>query len=157
MKKIIIIFILILSSKNLIAQETKKISFVLVVNEEVISKQSKLTFTLTTDNSTENISALYYPGTLTLNYSDYEKLISIATKSISLRYYDKVYLDNKTNFYDFEIEYQKSWLQDTYNILRFYDLSCKKNKKRFEPLSSTKNYTFELTSPNSTFLRVRKR
>ena len=100
---------------------------------------------------------MYYPGTLTFNYSDYEKLISISTKSISLRYYDTVYLDNKTNFYDFEIEYQKSWLQDTYNILRFYDLSCKKNKKRFEPLSTTKNYTFELTSPNSTFLRVRKR
>jgi hypothetical protein len=157
MKKIIIICFLLLGSKNLLAQEMKNLSFVLVVNDEIISKQSKLTFVITTDNSTENLSAIYYPGTLRLSNSDYEKLISSTTKTIYLKYNDTVYLDGKANYYDFEIEYQKPWLQDTYNILRIYDLSCKKNKKRFEPLSPTKNYTFELTSPNTTFLRVRKK
>ncbi|MCD0465969.1 hypothetical protein [Flavobacterium sp. ENC] len=157
MKKIIIICFLLLITKNLVAQEIKNLSFVLVVNDEIVSIRSKLTFIVTTDISTENLTAIYYPGTLSLNKLDYEKLISPSTKTIYLKYHDTVYIDGKANYYDFEIEYQKGWLQDLYNILRIYDLNCKKNRKKFEALSPTKNYTFELTSPNSTFLRVRKK
>jgi hypothetical protein len=157
MKKIIIICFLLLSSKNLVAQEIKNLSFILVVDDEIISTQSKLTFIITTDTSTEILSALYYPGTLSLSTSDYEKIVSPATKTIYLKYNSTVYLDGKSSYYDFEIEYQKAWLQDLYNILRIYDLNSKKYRKKFEPLSSTKNYTFELSSPNSTFLRVRKK
>lgn len=157
MKKIIIICFLLLSSKNLVAQEIKNLSFVLVVDDQIISTQSKITFIITTDISKENISALYYPGTLVIGKLDYEKLISSSTKTIFLKYYDTIYIDGKAKYYDFEIEYQKAWLQDLYNVLRLYDLNCKKNKKKFEPLSPDKNYTFELTSPNSTFLRVRKK
>lgn len=148
---------LLLSTKNLVAQETKNLSFILVIDDQIISTQSNLTFIVSSDISTENISAQYYPGTLALSKLDYEKLISPSTKAIYLKYRNTVYTDGKSNYYDFEIEYQKGWLQDLYNILRIYDLNCKKNKKKFEPLSPTKNYTFELTSPNSTFLRVRKK
>lgn len=157
MKKIIIICFLLLSSKNLVAQEIQNLSFILVVDDEIINTKSKLTFIITTDTSTENLSALYYPGTLSLSKLDYEKLISPLTKTIYLKYYDTVYVDGKATYYDFEIEYQKAWLQDLYNILRIYDMNSKKNKKKFDPLSSTKNYTFELTSSNTTFLRIRKK
>ncbi|RUT70279.1 hypothetical protein D0817_10695 [Flavobacterium cupreum] len=157
MKKIIVICFLLLSSKNLVAQEIKNLSFILVVDDEIISTKSKLTFIISTDTSTENLPAQYYPGTLSLSKLDYEKLISPATKTIYLKYHDTVYVDGKATYYDFEIEYQKAWLQDLYNILRIYDLNSKKNKKKFDPLSSTKNYTFELTSSNTTFLRIRKK
>ena len=157
MKKIIIICFLLVSSKNLVAQEIQNLSFILVVDDEIISTKSKITFIITTDTSTENLSALYYPGTLSLSKLDYGKLISPLTKTSYLKYYDTVYVDGTATYYDFEIEYQKGWLQDLYNILRLYDLNSKKFKKKFAPLSSTKNYTFELTSPNSTFLRIRKK
>ncbi|MFH6988659.1 hypothetical protein ACHRVW_13030 [Flavobacterium collinsii] len=157
MKKIFIMCFLLLSTKNLVAQETKNLSFILVVDDQIVSTQSNLTFIVTSDISTENISAQYYPGTLVLKKLDYEKIISPFTKTIYLKYRNTVYIDGKSNYYDFEIEYQKSLLQDLYNILKIYNLNCKKYKKKFEPLSPTKNYTFEITSPNSTFLRVRKK
>lgn len=158
MKKIVVICLLFLSSNILIAQEElKSLNFVLVVNDEIVSKISKLTFIITTDVSTENITAKYCPGELSFNSSDYKKIISNETKSIYLKYSDIVYIDGKASNYNFEFEYQKKWLQDLYNILRIYDLTTKKNKNKFEPLSKNKNYTFELTSPNETFLRVRKK
>ncbi len=157
MKNIILICFLLLGSKNLFAQEMKNLSFILVVNDEIVNKKSKLTFIIITETSTETLSALYYPGTLALDNFDYEKLISPTTKTIYLKYHDTVYVNGKANYYDYEIEYQKVWLQDLYNILRIYDLNCKKYRRKFEPLSQTKNYTFELMSTNSTFLRVRKK
>lgn len=157
MKKLIFTYFLLLSLNNILAQEIKSLSFVLVVDDEIITKQSRLSFTVITDTSTDTVYAKYFPGTLSMSILDYEKLVSPNVKSVLLKYSDSVYIDGKENKYDFQIEYQKKWLQDLYNILKFYNLNCKKNKKKFKPLSENKNYTFELISPNLTLLRIRKR
>jgi hypothetical protein len=57
---------------------------------------------------------------------------------------------------NFVIEYNKIWLQDLYNILRLYNLEEGKYKNKIEPLSKSKNYTFEVESSRGQMLRVRK-
>lgn len=158
MKYIYILFFFLFMIPNDIfgQEENKNISFILVIDDEIISTSVGITFYINSENSNEKISATYYPGTLLMKKSDYEKLISTETKTIYLRYFGTIYTNGKENYNDFEIEYNKNWLQDTYNILRFYNLDKTKYKKRYEPLSKEKNYTFELSSPNTTLLRVKR-
>ncbi|HFG0566835.1 TPA: hypothetical protein ACGFUW_002625 [Flavobacterium psychrophilum] len=154
---ILILFFLVTPNYMFGQEKNKNISFILVIDDEIVSTSVEITFYLNSENSTEKVSATYYPGTLSMSKSDYEKIISTETKSIYLKYFGTIYTNGKQNYYDFEIEYNKIWLADTYNILRFYNLDKKKYKKLYEPLSKQKNYTFELSSPNNTFLRIRKR
>lgn len=154
---ILILFIFITPNYILGQENNKNISFILVIDDEIISTSVGITFYINSENSEERISATYYPGTLSMSKSDYEKITSTETKTIYLRYFGTIYTNGKENYNDFEIEYNKNWLNDTYNILRFYNLDKAKYKKRYEPLSNKKNYTFEVSSPNTTFLRVKNR
>jgi len=151
------LFFSLLGFNNILAQEkTKTISFVLVVDGEVLNANTNITFLINSENSEDKILATYYPGTLSLSQADYEKLISDNTKSMYLRYNQSNYTNGKINSCDFLIEYNKIWIQDTYNILRLYNLGKGKYKNKIEPLSKTKNYTFEVESSRGQMLRVRK-
>lgn len=142
---------------NIEAQEKNKtMSFVLVVDGEVINANVNITFLINSENSEDKILATYYPGTLSMSQTDYEKLISDNTKNVYLRYYQNNYINGKMNDCNFVIEYNKIWIQDKYTILRLYNLERGKYKNKIEPLSKTKNYTFEVESSRGQMLRVRK-
>jgi len=145
-------------SSNIVAQEkNKRLSFVLVIDGEVLNANTNITFLINSENSEDKILATYFPGTLTISQSDYEKLISDSTKKIYLKYSSNIFINGKSNYCDFEIEYNKIWLQDSFNILRLYNLGKGKYKNKFEPLSTTKNYTFEVESSRGQMLRIKKR
>lgn len=144
------LFFSLLGFNNILAQEKNKtISFVLVVDGEVLNANTNITFLINSENSGDKILATYYPGKLSLSQADYEKLISDDTKSMYLRYNQSNYTNGKINSCDFLIEYNKIWIQDIYNILRLYNLEKGKYKNKIEPLSKTKNYTFEVESSRS--------
>lgn len=158
MKNLFLLFCYSLFSFHSIVaqQKNKTISFVLVIDDEVLNANVNITFLVNSENSHDKILATYYPGTLSLNKEDYEKLISDNTKSIYLKYYQNNYINGKKKSCDFVIEYNKIWLQDLYNILRLYNLEEGKYKNKIEPLSKSKNYTFEVESSRGQMLRVRK-
>ncbi|HEU4788960.1 MAG TPA: hypothetical protein VFS71_04685 [Flavobacterium sp.] len=153
---ILCICLLCFTNITMAQEKNKTISFILVVDGEVLNANVSITFLIGSENSDDKIFATYYPGTLSMSQADYEKLISDHTKSFYLKYYQNNYVNGKLNYCDFVIEYNKIWLQDTYNILRLYNLEKGKYKNKIEPLSKTKNYTFEVESSNGQMLRVRK-
>jgi hypothetical protein len=151
-------FLLFLSNNKINAQDGKKeISFILVINDEILGTSANLTFTIKTETTTEIIKSNYSPGKLTMDKLDFDKLMSSSTKTIYLRYFGTVYLNSKSNYYDFEIEYQKPWLDSSFNILRLYDLSITKYKKLYDPLSKDKNYTFNLDFGGGQMIHIRKK
>jgi hypothetical protein len=93
MKNLFLLFCYSLFSfHTIVAQEKNKtITFVLVIDDEVC----KYYFLVNSENSHDKILATYYPGTLSLNKEDYEKLISDNTKSIYLKYYQNNYINGK--------------------------------------------------------------
>ena len=59
--------------------------------------------------------------------------------------------------YNYEIEIGKNWFEQTFVILKIYNLDKKKYKKRLAPLSKDKKYTFDLETSEGQMIRVRKR
>lgn len=110
-----------------------------------------------TSGAAYKINSNYHPGNLSIDASDFSKMVSDSVKSMSLEftYYD--HGNKKQEVYSYKIELKKSWLNDAYIILKVYNLNKKKYKKVFEPIEVGKNYTFELDSPSHTFKRIRKK
>lgn len=155
--KILIIVVLTFFFNKIYAQEdTKSLDFIIVVDGEIFDHYTKFNIVRYHKGQIDKLLVNYWPGNLSIKKSDYENLISKETDSILLYIEDNRYINGKQNENSYEIEIKKPWLQDYYNILRIYNLNNKKNKG-LEPLSKDKNYTFELSSPSHTFLRIRKK
>jgi len=69
-------------------------------------------------------------------------------------YYSKLH-KNKIKSYYYNIILEKSWLKNSFNILRIYNLENKKNKKTFSDIED-RDYTYEIDSPNGSILRVKR-
>jgi len=143
---------------NIYSQEIKNIDFIIVIDEEITTNSLGIKFLITSKGGSREVEAVtgYYPGNISLKKSDYDDLISDETQKVILKFNYQTYIDGKSYYYRYEIEYNKLWLQDTYNILKIYNLDKRKYRKKLEPLSKDRNYTFELLSPSYTFIRARK-
>ncbi len=155
-KKIVIGLLFVLCVIDVNAQEHKKkeLDFIIMIDGDI-----KLTYALPEirfkrNGVSETIITNYYPGNLSLEYVDYEKLIEDETVDIYIEFTYYEYIETEQRIYNYEIELKKPWLKDYYNILRVYNLD-KKSNKGFVPLNNDKNYTFELSSPSHTFLRIK--
>lgn len=133
----------------------KNIDFIIVIDEKVaVGAISLVKINSKTANEEIEITPDYYPGNLSITQTDYERLFKQDTKSIMLSF---TFNDNKgkrIKSYRYQIELKKEWMSDYFIILNIYNLDKKKYRKRYLPLSESKNYTFEIVSPSNTFLRV---
>jgi hypothetical protein len=100
--------------------------------------------------------ANYIPGKLTVNFEDYNNILSDSTKHIYLKFTYYEYISNKQIVYNYEIELMKSWLNNSFNVLYIYNLNKKKYREMYSPISKEKNYAFELDSPNGSIRLIKK-
>ncbi len=157
-KKIVFGLLCLLCMVDANAQDSnkKELDFIIMIDGDIQLTYALPKIRFKRDGVSETIITNYYPGNLSLEYVDYEKLIEDKTVDIYIDFAYYEYIGTEQKIYNYEIELKKPWLKDYYNILRIYNLDRKKNKG-LEPLSKDKNYTFELSSPSHTFLRIRKR
>ena len=157
--KYIAILMLFLTT-NIYSQEVKNINFIIVIDEEIVNNSLGIKFTITSkDGSSREIETItgYYPGNISLKKSDYDDLISDETQSVILKLHYDPYINGNPYDYTYEIEAGKNWFKRMFVILKIYNLDKKKYRKRFDPLSKDKNYTFELNTSEGQMLRIKKR
>lgn len=143
--KIVITGLFFLITGGFTIQESKEIDFVLVVDGTIITGGvSNLRMLVKNDNKEYRISAKYYPGSLTLNNSDYEKLISSNTTTIELSFSVVVEQKGKWKDYDYIIPYEKGWFNERYNVLNIYNLNKRKYKKKHRAIDKDGHYSFSI-------------
>lgn len=154
---ILILFITV----TIYSQDVKNINIIVVIDEEIVTNSLDVKFLITSkDGSSREIKTAtgYYPGNISLKKTDYDDLISDETQSVILKWHYDPYINNKLYDYTYEIEAGKNWFNDNmFFILKIYNLNKKKYRKRFDPLSKDKNYTFELDTSQGQMLRIKKR
>lgn len=136
--------------------QNKNLDFILLVNDKVYNQYGTFKFVRFHNGNSYEVKANYWPGNLTIRESDYNQIVDATkTDSLYLHITDDRYIDGKLLNDQYTIKYQGKWLQDTYNILRIYNLNNKEYKQRFANVSKGKNYVYELDSPQHTFLLIR--
>lgn len=158
MKYITILMLFI--TTNIYSQEVKNINFIIVIDEEIVTSSLSVKLLITSkDGVSKEIKTTtgYYPGNISLKKSDYDDLISDGTQNVILKFNYDPYINGKPYYYTYEIEAGKNWFEHMFFILKIYNLDKKKYRKRFDPLSKDKNYTFELNTSQGQMLRIKKK
>ena len=153
-----LLYILLINSSVL--AQTKQLDFILIINDKIVSESVIIKcMSLKKNEKDYKIigNAKYHPGNLSIKEEVYTQLISDSVASINLVFNFYTQDGGKIHYYSYEIPYNQKWLEAEYCILSIYNLDRGKYKNKLDPLSSTKNYTFEITSPNFTFIKVRKK
>lgn len=140
-------------------QEVRKsLDLIIVIDDNIaVGSIVSLQIELVSGASKEAIAASYYPGSLSLTESDYDKLMSDSTKVINLKFIHYEYVGQSQITYNYDIELKREWLADYFNILRIYDLDKKKYKGKYSQIGNGKNYACEIESPSHSFRLVEKR
>ncbi len=142
------------------AQENRKsFDFIISVDEEIAKTLSKPVIIVKQNtNVLKKIDIGYYPGNLSLNFGDYNTIFSEQETTLFLQFdYYQYSPKGKQEVYNYEIEIGKNWFEQSFVILKIYNLDKKKYRKRLEPLSKNKNYTFDLETSQGQMIRIRKR
>ncbi|WP_372472547.1 hypothetical protein AB4865_06945 [Capnocytophaga sp. ARDL2] len=158
MKYITILMLFI--TTNIYSQEVKNSNFIIVIDEEIVTNSLGIKLLVTSkDGNSREIETItgYYPGNISLKKSDYDDLISDETQSVILKFNYQTYINDKSYYYTYEIEAGKNWFEMTFVILKIYNLDKRKYRKKLDPLSKDKNYTFDLETSNGQMIRIRKR
>lgn len=159
-KKKVFFFLLliVLCTSEVYAQGQKKaLDFIIVIDENIaIGSISRLNIKAINANKENILEANYYPGNLSLELSDYNKLLSEDVKTIYLDFNYNEYIDGEQHVYHYQIELKKDWLRDYFNILRVYNLNKKKYGRIFFNKEG-KEYVYELDSPSHTFHLIRRK
>jgi len=157
MRRIVFILLVIIIALKSNGQEESKrnLNFIIMIDGN-IPFQGDVNLQLSIKNKLiETIRVNYIPGDIILDDSAFNKIISMEEKSFRLEiYYSKLH-KNKIKSYYYNIILEKSWLKNSFNILRIYNLENKKNKKTFSDIED-RDYTYEIDSPNGSILRVKR-
>jgi len=161
MKKNIVILLSILFSISLFSQQNKNFDIIIFVDEEIVIEGiADIKFILKDTSNLNNniiIEADYYPGNLSITKSDYERIL-LSNKDLFLKF--TYYGENekgKRSVYLYEIEYQKSWMNTYFNILKIYNFDNSKYRRAFTQTNKEQKYTFEIISPDYSLIRIRKK
>lgn len=142
------------------AQENRKsFDFIVCVDEEIATSLTKpVIIAKQGTNVLKRIDISYHAGNLSLSSEDYNMLFSEQEITLFLQFdYYQYSSKGKQEIYNYEIEIGKNWFEKTFVILKIYNLDKKKYKKRLDPLSKDKNYTFDLETSEGQMIRIRKR
>jgi hypothetical protein len=110
-----------------------------------------------TGSPNQTINGLYYPGNLSFEKGEYEKLLAAKGDSMTLVVDYKEQGKNESRHQVFELPFSINWLDHYFMIMRVYNLDNKKYKGVFDPLDKKRNYTYELDYPGGQMLRVRNK
>ena len=161
MKKYVFCVLYLFLFKFSMAQEDrKKFDFIISVDEEIVKKISKSLIIVKQGESVlKKINVSYYPGNLSIAIEDYDMIFSDQGTSLFIQFdYYQYSFNGEQEIYNYEIEIGRNLLQpQSFVILKIYNLDKKKYRKRFDPLSKDKNYTFELDGSEGQMLRIKKR
>lgn len=159
MKSIIItICFILLSVMNMYSQEIEKnINFIISIDDQIVSSIARAKIIITDKNdNVDQIEIGYIPGELIISNADFKQITQNQANSFLLAFDYYEYKKERQIVYNYEIEINKVWLEQSYRVLRIYNLNKKKNKKVFYPLDG-KQYTYEVDLPSNSILRIRKK
>jgi len=159
MKKYIIGFFLLFIYQFSIAQENRKsFDFIINVDAEIAKTLFKPVIIVKKNgNVLKKIEIGYYPGNLSLSTADYNMIFSEQETILFFQFdYYRNSVKGKQELYNYEIEMGKNWFEQSFVILKIYNLDKKKYRKRLEPLSKDRKYTFDLETSQGQMIRIRK-
>jgi hypothetical protein len=160
MKKVTLILALVFivyGSYSQIASSKKNINFIITIDDK-IPFQGNLNLRFETEevNKKDTFLIEYTPGNISLDESVLNRIQSENVKFISLAMRYTKLCNSEVKSYNYRMEFKKAWLQNSFTVIRFYNLDDKENRKTFYPLEG-KEYTYEVDTPNGSQTRVRKR
>ncbi len=142
------------------AQENRKsFDFIICVDEEIATSLSRpVIIAKQGTNVLKRIDISYHAGNLSMSSEDYNMIFSEQGITLFLQFdYYQYSSKGKQEIYNYEIEIGKNWFEQTFVILKIYNLDKKKYRKKLDPLSKDKNYTFDLETSEGQMIRIRKR
>jgi hypothetical protein len=157
MKTLLVIYLLFLSI-IVSGQEnnSKDINLIITINDKLIISgiQSSFLFIKTANNKIDTIDCLYEPGKFVVFDETKLKSDTIDDIILSMRY--QVLNRRENKFYYYEIDLEKAYFEQSFIVLRIYNLDKWKYKRIYYPLEG-KNYTYEIDLPSNSINRIRKR
>jgi hypothetical protein len=141
------------------AQENiKSFDFIICIDGEIATTLFKPEIIVKQgENVLKKIDINYHAGNLSLSYEDYNIILSEQVDTLFFQFNYYQYLPKwKQKNYNYEIEIGKNWFENSFVILKIYNLDKKKYRKKLEPLSKDKNYTFDLETSQGQMIRIRK-
>ena len=142
------------------AQENRKnFDFIVCVDEEIATSLSRpVIIAKQGTNVLKRIDVSYHPGNLSLGSEDYNTIFSEQEITLFLQFdYYQYSSKGQQTVYNYEIELGKNWFEQTFVILKIYNLDKRKYRKKLDPLSKDKNYNFDLETSQGQMIRIRKR
>lgn len=159
MRKLIFSILCILICGASKAQDDiKNLEFIITIDEEIAKTLFNPMIIVKNDEDVlKKVSISYYPGNLSLATKDYDMIFSEQKDTLFLKFdYYQYSSKGKQQVYNYEIEIGENWFEQTFIILKLYNLDKKKYRKILEPLSKYKNYTFDLETSQGQMMRIRK-
>lgn len=158
-KYLLWVLCLVVSPISINQENRKSLNFIITIDKEVVTTLANPSIVVKRDNKTlRKIDVCYYPGNLSMEYKDYNMIFSEQAPSLYLLFNYYQYSSNAhQEVYNYEIEIGKNWLEESFVILKMYNLNKKEYRKRLYPLSKDKNYTFDLETSSGQAIRIRKK
>ncbi|GCC53691.1 hypothetical protein SanaruYs_39360 [Chryseotalea sanaruensis] len=155
----ILLVVCLFGTVGTFAQDKKDFNLILVIDDIVWVSYTNLKIEIRDDAGSlkQTIGGLYYPGNLSFDKDEYEKLLAAKNDSMTLVIDYKEPGKNENKHQVFELPFSSSWLYHYFMIMRVYNLSNKKYMGVFDPLDKSRNYTFEIDYPGGQMLRVRNK
>ena len=155
---ILISLLQILSFSQLAGQE-KSFNFILVIDGQLWITNTSIAISFPSSNGSDLTQAVatYYPGELVFEQQEYEKIKNSKIDSLTMSFDYYEYQGKKQFLYNFDLPFYASWLDQSYMVMKVYNLEKRKYKGVFKPLDKERNYTFELDYPGGQMLRVRNK
>ncbi len=149
---------LISSSQSIAQDQRRNVNFVISIDGQIVvgSMIGFKIIALSENDTREIIEADYAPGNLSLEQSDYDKLLNENIKTILLAFEYTENCKNQKQTYSYEIDIRKGWLKHYYYVLHIYNTDKKRYKNVYDPLEG-KTYTFEFDYPGGSMIRVKKK
>jgi hypothetical protein len=151
------IYLIILFFLCVQSNAQKNIDLIISIDDNIaVGSISDLKLVAVSTNGSEKIiNADYYPGNLTLSNSDYKNLLDTGIKTVHIVFNYIEYQDGKQQFYSYDIDLNKGWLQHYYYILHIYNTTKKKYSKMFIVPKGEK-YVYEFDYPGGSTKLIRK-
>jgi hypothetical protein len=159
MKKIILISLLFFIACCSYSQmgSNQSVNFIIAIDQKIpFQGEVNLRFEIEEESKKDTFIIEYTPGNISLNESVFKRVKSESVESITLLMRYMRQCNGEVKSYSYRIEFKKGWLQNSFTVLRLYNLDSKENRKIFYPLEG-KEYTYEVDTPNGSQTRVRKR
>ena len=157
MKKLLFLFLFVFQIS--IAQDSRKdFDFIISIDEEIANTLYKPQIIVKQGiKILKRIDIKYHPGNLSL-YSEDFNFFSDEKHTLLLQFnYYQYSSKGKQKSYHYEIEIGRNWFEQSFIVLKIYNLDKKKYRKKLTPLSKDKKYTFDLETSQGQMIRIRKR